>query len=197
MKQSLVILLILTLCACNSQSTDPDRPLEPPRGYMNETFLKIAYGLGMLDLIESEPAIPDDIDVFRGITYKEIDSTKLQLDIYRKKGLPEGSPAIIFIHGGAWRSGDRGDYLPYLLDYAKKGYVTITISYRLVKQAIFPAAAQDVNCGINRVFQHAEEYGIDPDRIALLGGSAGGHLAMLIGYGGDENLFNQDCEFTS
>ncbi len=194
MKRSIVVLMILALCACNSQSVDQDRPLKPPKGYMNETFMKISYSLGWLDLIDTEPAIPDEIEVFRNITFKETNSTKLQLDIYKKKGLPEGSPAIIFIHGGAWRSGDRGDYLPYLLDYAKKGYVTITISYRLVKQAKFPAAAQDVNCGINWVFQHAEEYGINPERIALLGGSAGGHLAMLIGYSRKEGLFNEDCE---
>ncbi|NHE57104.1 alpha/beta hydrolase [Cyclobacterium sp. GBPx2] len=155
--------------------------------------MNIAYGLGMLDLIESEPTVPEHIDAFRDITYKTIDGLELQLDIFRKKGLKEPAPTLIFVHGGAWKKGKRQDYLPYLIDYAEKGYVTATLSYRLSGVAKFPAAAQDVNCGIKWIKQHAAEYVIDPDRLALIGGSAGGHLSLLLGYGGEEPLFNQDC----
>lgn len=101
---------------------------------------------------------------------------------------------MIFIHGGSWRSGKRSDYLPYLIDYAEKGYVTATVSYRLVDEAPFPAAVQDVNCAVKWLKAHGMEYGIDSDKIVLVGGSAGGHLAMMIGYGGDTPLFNTDCE---
>jgi acetyl esterase/lipase len=160
---------------------------------MNETFLKMAYGLGMLDLIETEPEVPEEILEIKNIEYKNIDSISLQLDLYKRRDLNELAPVLIFIHGGAWRTGKRADYLPYLIDYAKKGYVTATISYRLVKQATFPAAVQDVSCGVKWIKAHAAEYGIDPERIALVGGSAGGHLAMMIGYGGENAIFNQDC----
>jgi acetyl esterase/lipase len=147
----------------------------------------------MLDLIETNPEVPDDILELKDIEYKNIDSISLQLDIYKRKDLKAPAPVMIFIHGGAWRTGKRADYLPYLLDYANKGYVTVTVSYRLVKQAIFPAAVQDVNCAVKWVKTHAEAYGIDPGRIVLIGGSAGGHLAMMVGYGGGNPLFNQDC----
>ncbi len=101
---------------------------------------------------------------------------------------------MIFIHGGAWTTGKRSDYLPYLIDYAKKGFVTATVSYRLVKQAIFPAAVQDVTCAVKYIKSHAEEYGIDPHNVVLIGGSAGGHLAMMIGYSGAVSMFSEDCQ---
>lgn len=195
MMKSLVVLFSLVfLMGCSTAPKDPDRPLKAPKGYMNETLLNIAYGLGMLDLIDSEPPVPDDIEAMKDITYKRIDEVDLQLDIYRQKGLKTPAPTLVFIHGGAWKKGKRQDYLPYLIDYAKKGYVTVTVSYRLSNVAKFPAAAQDVNCGIKWIKQHAADYGIDPDRMALIGGSAGGHLSLLLGYGGDDTLFNQDCE---
>lgn len=190
------MLVLLACCfasACQTASTDPNRPVTAPKGYPNETLMNIAYGLGMLDLIESELTVPEHIDVFRDITYKTIDGMELQVDIYRQKDLQEPAPTLIFVHGGAWKKGKRQDYLPYLIDYAEKGYVTATLSYRLSGVAKFPAAAQDVNCGIKWIKEHAEDYGIDPDRLALVGGSAGGHLSLLLGYGGEEPLFNQDC----
>ena len=185
--------IIFIVISCTPKIIDPNRPLPAPSGYMNETFLKISYGLGILDLIETEPTVPDEITEIKNIEYKYIDSTSLQLDIYKLKNLKEPAPVMIFIHGGAWRSGKRSDYLPYLIDYAKKGYVTATVSYRLVKQAVFPAAVQDVNCAVKFIKNNADEYGINPEKVVLIGGSAGGHLSMMIGYGGHDELFSQDC----
>ena len=194
--KDLVFIFILTALSlsCSTKTADPNRPLSPPKGYMNETFMKISYGLGMLELIETEPVIPDEIIAIKDIEYKFIDSLSLQLDIYKLKDLGKPAPVLIFIHGGAWRTGKRSDYLPYLIDYAKKGFVTATVSYRLVKQAIFPAAVQDVTCAVKYLKSHAEEYGIDPDKVVLIGGSAGGHLAMMIGYSGADSMFNEDCQ---
>lgn len=184
---------LLYLSACKEQATDPNRPVPAPSGYMNETFLKISYGLGLLDLIDTEPSVPDDIEEIKNIEYKNVDSLSLQLDLYKLKNLQTPAPAMIFIHGGGWRKGLRSDYLPYLIDYAKKGYVTVTVSYRLLKTATFPAAVQDVNCAVRWIQGHASDYGIDPEKLVLIGGSAGGHLAMMAGYAGDESLFKLDC----
>jgi acetyl esterase/lipase len=188
-----LIVVFLFIIGCSTKITDSNRPLKAPSGYMNETFLKISYGLGMLDLIDTEPDVPDEIQEIKDIEYKNIDSLSLQLDIYKLKDLDEPAPVMIFIHGGAWRTGKRSDYLPYLIDYAKKGFVTITVSYRLVKQATFPAAVQDVNCAVKFIKNHAGEYGINPDKVVLIGGSAGGHLSLMIGYAGNEDLFSEDC----
>ncbi len=189
--------MLHVLFSCNSQSPDDNRPLKAPKGYWNETFLKISYGLGMLDLINTEPEIPSDIMEIKDIEYKKVDTLSLQLDLYKQKDLHTPAPVLIFIHGGAWRSGKRADYLPYLIDYAKKGYITLTISYRLVKVAPFPAAIQDVNCAIKWVKKYGSDYGIDATKIALIGGSAGGHLAMMAGYDPDDPSFCNECAIDS
>ena len=79
--------------------------------------------------------------------------------------------------------GKRQDYLVYLLDYAEKGFVTATVSYRLKKDSIYPAAVEDVLDAVDFLYQNANTYGYDTSRVALVGGSAGAHLAMLAGYG--------------
>ena len=170
---------ILTGCG---QEGPGDIPPKPPRGYMNETFLKIAYGLGFLDLVDTSPAVPENIKEIRDVVYKQVDSISLKLDIYRPGGLATPRPALIFIHGGGWSKGDKSDYLPYLIDYAQKGYVTVTVSYRLSKVARFPAALEDIQDAVQWIRDHSGDYLIDPDRIALIGGSAGGHLALMQAY---------------
>jgi len=71
--------------------------------------------------------------VIKDIEYKNINGKSLQLDIYKPRNITQPAPLLVFIHGGAWVGGKRSDYLVYLLDFAKKGYITATISYRLVK----------------------------------------------------------------
>ncbi len=186
--------MVFMCFGCNTKSTDPNRPMEAPSGYMNETFLKISYGLGMLDLIDAKPkVIPEGIQEIKNIEYKNINGKSLQLDVYKRKDLQTPAPTLIFVHGGSWRSGKRSDYLFYLLDYAQKGYVTVTVSYRMIKDALFPAAVQDLDCAVRWIRQHADEYGIDADRMALVGGSAGAHLSLLVGYDGDNPAFIGEC----
>jgi acetyl esterase/lipase len=81
------------------------------------------------------------------------------------------------VHGGAWRAGDRKD-MP-LTALTTKGYCVASIDYRLTTKAPFPANIHDIKAAIRFLRAHAEEYAIDPNRIALAGSSAGGHLALL------------------
>ena len=187
------LLISIIFNGCSQKELNNDRPVKAPRGYMNETFLKIAYGLGLLDLIETDPEVPDNIEAIKDVVYKKVDSINLKLDIYRLKDLTETAPVLVFIHGGAWKSGKRSDYLPYLLDYAEKGYITATISYRLSQVAPFPAAVHDVKCAIRWIKAHAIDYQINPDKMAVIGGSAGGHLAMMAAYSND-NMFSEECK---
>lgn len=186
------LLICLIFSGCAQKELKTDRQIKAPRGYMNETILKVAYALGFLDLIETDPEVPENIEVFNDIVYKQVDSIMLKLDIYKLKDLNNVTPVLIFIHGGAWTKGKRSDYLPYLLDYAQKGYITATISYRLSQVAPFPAAVLDVKCALRWIRAHAEDYMINPDKIAVIGGSAGGHLAMMAAYS-DENIFSEEC----
>jgi acetyl esterase/lipase len=173
-----VFLLPFILFGCG-QEDQPGQAPKAPRGYPNETILKIAYGLGFVELVETNPDIPESIEVVRDMVYKQVDSISLKLDVYREKDFSTPGPALVFIHGGGWSKGDKSDYLPYLIDYAKKGYVTVTVSYRLSKVAHFPAAVEDIHDAVQWVRVHAGELLINPEKIALIGGSAGGHLAMM------------------
>ena len=187
-----LILFCFIIGAGFSQNTRKERAPKLPRGYSSEKIMKLAYAVGLIKLVETEPEVPDYIEELKDITYKQVGDVSLQLDVYKRKDLDANAPVLIFIHGGSWTKGKRSDYLPYLLDYAKKGYVTVTISYRLVKLAPFPAAVDDVKCAVRWIKANAEDYMIDADNIAVIGGSAGAHLAMMLAYS-PEDMFGEDC----
>ena len=91
-------------------------------------------------------------------------------------------PGLIFIHGGAWSGGERTVYHYYTRRFAALGFAAATISYRLSGEAPYPAAVEDAKCAVRWMRSHADEYQIDAERLAVIGGSAGGHLSMMIGY---------------
>ncbi|MFV0591562.1 MAG: alpha/beta fold hydrolase [Draconibacterium sp.] len=158
-------------------------PEKAPIGYHFETLDYLALGMGLEKLVNREPEVPETVESFKDIEYKNANGKSLQLDIYKQKELTEKAPLLVFIHGGGWRGGKRQDYLVYLLDYAQKGYVTATVSYRLKKDSIYPAAVEDVMDAVDFLFKNSDNYGYDTTRVALVGGSAGAHLAMLAAYG--------------
>ncbi len=153
-----------------------------PVGYGSLVPTYVAIKLGIETMINRRPPVPSDIQEIKNVEYKNINGKSLQFDIYKQKSLKSTAPLIVFIHGGGWKSGDRADYLVYLLAFAKKGYVTATVSYRLLNLAPYPACAEDITDAVAWLYQHGDQYGYDPDRIALVGGSAGAHLAMLAAY---------------
>lgn len=158
-------------------------PGKPPIGYHFMLPTYIAIGIGLEKVVNTKPSIPADIEEIKDIEYKNVNGKSLQLNIYRRRNLLKPAPLLVFIHGGAWTGGKREDYLVYLLSFAKKGYITATVSYRLVKDSVYPACAEDISDAVKWFFKNGNEYGYDPDRIALVGGSAGGHLALLAAYG--------------
>ena len=119
-----------------------------------------------------------------GIAYANHDGVELLGDLYLPAGA-KAAPALIAVHGGAWIMGARSAYQywgPYL---AARGIATFAISYRLVtKSKMFPQAVQDVMAAVQFVRGKAGEFGVDPQRIGLLGASAGAHLAALAALGG-------------
>lgn len=179
MKKLLFIFLLITNPLLGlSQEAAPEKP----NGYFSNLTLKISYALGFLELIETEFPLPENIKEHKDIVYKTIDNKDLKLDIYHRKNISDARPLIIFIHGGAWKKGNKDDYWPYLIPYAEKGYITATIQYRLTGEAVYPAQLKDVVSAINWLQDNADNYHIDKNNIALVGGSAGGHLAMLAAY---------------
>ncbi|MBK5295426.1 MAG: alpha/beta hydrolase fold domain-containing protein [Acidobacteriia bacterium] len=110
---------------------------------------------------------------------------KMMMDIVRPKASPVGlRPAVLLVHGGGFRRGTRESYLPVAARLAEKGYVAATASYRLAPRNQFPAAVEDVKAAVRFLRANASKYGIDPERIGAMGGSAGGHLVLFLGLTG-------------
>lgn len=160
-------------------------PKKPPLGYHFMAPVRIALLTGLEKLVNTSPEVPDNIEALTDIEYGNAGGKPLMLDIYRQKDSPDALPLLVFIHGGGWEGGKRSDYLIYLIHFAQRGYVTATISYRLIADSPYPACAEDVRDAVKWFFVNGDKYGYDPHRIALIGGSAGGHLALLAAYGWD------------
>ncbi|WP_293394018.1 alpha/beta hydrolase [Nevskia sp.] len=107
--------------------------------------------------------------------------TALSGDLFTPGGTvpANGWPAVVALHGGAWHKGDRQKLAGFAKRLASRGYVALTIDYRLVPDAIYPAQLQDVQQAVRWVRANAATIGVDPKRIALWGSSAGAHLAVL------------------
>lgn len=107
-----------------------------------------------------------------------------QLDIYLPAKVEKALPAVVWIHGGGWREGDKregvnriGEFAPFLVEH---GYVAVACNYRLIPKDLHPAQVDDVQRMIRWLRFHAAEYHIDPERIGVVGISAGGHLAAML-----------------
>ncbi len=118
----------------------------------------------------------------RGLIYCNQGSRKLKLDaFYPAKTTTQKRAAIIILHGGGWRSGDRTQHHPLAQRLASLGYVTFTPEYRLSTEALYPAALHDVKAAVRWVRSQATAYSLDTSKIAVAGFSAGGMLASLLG----------------
>ena len=121
-----------------------------------------------------------------GVVYSEVEGAELCLDAH----IPEGEgpfPGIIFIHGGGWRNGARSAVTDRCIFYASQGFASFTVSYRLSPEFKFPAHIHDVKAAIRYVRENASELNTDPERLAAVGFSAGGHLACLAGVTGEKD----------
>jgi acetyl esterase/lipase len=129
----------------------------------------------------------------RGVVYHRDADRIVRLDIYRPRGARTDGvrrPAVIQVHGGGWIAGSRLEQgIPLLNHLAANGWVGFNVDYRLSPEATMPEHVVDVKRAIAWVREHADELGIDPARIALTGGSAGGHLTALAALtSGDRSL---------
>jgi len=127
----------------------------------------------------------DAVQFDLGITYitrhDDTGEQELKLNLARPAGDKGRLPCIVAIHGGAWRAGDRSDLDTLVKGLAREGFVAATISYRFCPRYRFPAQVEDCAAAVRFLKAHADEYGIDPDRIGAIGFSAGAHLSMMLG----------------
>jgi acetyl esterase/lipase len=120
-------------------------------------------------------------EVTADLVYATVDGRELKLDLAQPADRSASRPAIVAIHGGAWRAGDKSDLRNLLVEFAEAGYVAISPEYRFCPEHTFPAQVHDVKAAVRWLRSNAEAYGVDPDRIGAVGFSAGGHLALMLG----------------
>jgi acetyl esterase/lipase len=130
---------------------------------------------------EPKPVIPDSISVEANIAYGQYKETVL--DIMQPKENSGGKrPGVIAIHGGGWVGGSKDQYGPRVCGrYVEKGFVCANVEYRLAKAATAPAAVTDVLNAAHWFETNAKKYNVDTKRIVVTGGSAGGHLSLMVG----------------
>lgn len=117
------------------------------------------------------------------VTYCTMNAVALKMDVYFPTDVSQPRPAVVYVHGGGWTSGDKssGAGLQELPGLLESGFVVFSLNYRLAPAYHFPAMIEDVKCAIRSIRAHADEYHVDPNRIGAWGGSAGGHLVSLLG----------------
>jgi len=141
----------------------------------------MAASLGLSVSAPVDFPIPNNVTFDRGVEYSNPDDQHLQLNIARPKDAAVPLPAVLCIHGGGFRAGNREGHDRLCVRLAQRGFVAATASYRLAPKYPFPAAVQDVKAAVRWLRANAAKYQIDPARIGTTGDSAGGTLAQFLG----------------
>jgi acetyl esterase/lipase len=163
---------------------------------------RILYAIVSLSLIVSTTGVSQTnpvIDIFPkgttlhgNIAYNKDTLNKHLLDIYLPPNAKGKVPLIIFVHGGGWLGNDKYADIGYMKktveEIVSNGFALASIDYRFATQAIFPAQMQDCNRAVSFLIDNAEKYGFNKNRIAVMGFSAGGHLASLMGLSKNNNV---------
>lgn len=199
-KTLIITLLILFLYSLAAGQTNISENIIP----VDTSFtVHSAYEKVIKDFPYAKIVTPDlnaDINSFYDIIYADYGNRQLHLDLFVPKKNEELFPAVILVHGGGWHSGNKSHQVPMAIELAKEGFVAAAVEYRLSAEAIYPAAVKDLKSSIKWLKANAEQYKIDTTRIAILGCSAGGQLASLVGFSnGDkkyepENIYNNNYE---
>ena len=115
-----------------------------------------------------------------GITYIRASGYEAKMDVYASRSTAP-APTLVYIHGGGWVGGSKEGALLQVMPYLAMGWTVANVEYRLARNALAPAAVEDVRCAVRWVLGHADEYNVDTARVVLSGHSAGGHLSLIAG----------------
>jgi acetyl esterase/lipase len=146
------------------------------------TILSVIMGVALASLGMAQPSPPYSFQAYTDIAYydgPDAHPIKHRLDLFVPEGLKD-APVLIFVHGGGWTSGDKNLYSFIGRAFAEQGFVTAVINYRLSPQVQHPAHIEDVARAFAWVYRNIAQYGGNPEKIFVMGHSAGGHLVALL-----------------
>jgi acetyl esterase/lipase len=127
------------------------------------------------------------------LVYKKANGHDIKLDVIAIEPLTVPKPTLLYIHGGGWVNGKKGNTTLAPLPYLARGMNTVNIDYRLAEDALAPAAVEDCRCAFRWIYRHAKEYGFDTSKIVVAGESAGGHLALITAMLDANAGFDNEC----
>ena len=142
------------------------------------------FALVALLLLVAAPRDSAALTIERDVVYGTAQGTPLLLDLAMPKTGNGPFPVVVFLHGGGWSEGNRQEMNHFIEGVAGLGYVGVTVAYRLVPAARFPAQLEDCKAAVRWLRANAAKYRINPKRIGVVGFSAGGHLASMLGVTG-------------
>ena len=154
-------------------------------------MLAVLVLFSLLSGMMQPEATASEYDVREKIVYAQVGERELLLDAFVPKSDGE-HPAVLVVHGGAWRSGDRKQLRGYATALAERGFVCFAIDYRLAPQHKFPAQIDDCRTAVKWVRDHAADFKVDSKRLGAIGYSAGGHLVCLLGTTGEAPLLRME-----
>jgi len=157
---TLCIVVLLTLVSCQNMAVPAEIPSPSPEP--TATFEATKYGSAKIDITYCTPeGLPQKLDLY-----------------FPKSGGPW--PVLFYVHGGSWMEGDKveGEGWRGMND---SGYLVASVNYRMAAEGKFPVMIEDLKCAVRYLKAHSAEYNLDPNRIGVVGASAGGHLVALLG----------------
>ena len=161
----IVVLLTVSFFAGAQESDSAFKPVEYPAGFRAQ-----------LNLV-----------------YTTVKDWEGKMDLYLPPKQNGKSPVVINIHGGGWNHGVKESQSGFNT-FFKMGYAVANIEYRLTAQATAPAAIEDTRCALIYLIRHAADLNIDINKIVVMGGSSGGHLALMAGLLGNDHRFDNNCK---
>ncbi len=151
-----------------------------------------SFGQTVSDTVYKPVAYPKGYESKLDVVYATVNGWEGKLDYYINPNSKQPTPLVINIHGGGWNHGvkeGQGGFSSFF----KAGFAVANIEYRLTPRAKAPAAIEDTRCALIYLISHAKELNIDPNKIVVMGGSAGGHLALMAGLLENNHLFDTNC----
>lgn len=126
------------------------------------------------------------------VVYTQGAGWQQKMDLYLAPKEKGPAPIVINIHGGGWNHGAKESQTGFN-SFFKAGFAVANIEYRLTPQATAPAAVEDARCALIYIIKNAKELNVDVNKIVVMGGSAGGHLALMAGLLGNDHRFDANC----
>ena len=155
-------------------------------------LLSVAVLRAQTDTTYKPVVFPDGFSSKLNVVYTKVNDWEGKMDLYLPPKSAGPSPVVINIHGGGWNKGVKESQTGFNT-FFKLGFAVANIEYRLTGQAKAPAAVEDARCALLYLVKNAKELNIDVNRIVVMGGSAGGHLALMAGLLGNDHRFDTNC----